>query len=116
MAGQQLLEDFDSKCTEWANLSYESEVWRRDWACKEVIKHVRMSLAGRRGGWWSRGSTGTPVDWESLKDETTRAAHDRIIERTAQPKLVQIVARRLVDDATFDLRSELNGLATMICD
>lgn len=115
MAGQQLLADFDAKCREWANLTYEDDAWRMDWACKEVVKRVRMTLAQAKAGWWSLAATpDAPVVWPSLKDDKARDEHDRFIERTVQPMLVQAIAERLQTDPNFALRSELDNLASII--
>jgi hypothetical protein len=117
MAGEQLLADFDAKCGAWANLIYESKVWRSDWACKEVVKCVRMKLAQAQAGWWSvDAAQKSPVLWTSFKDDKARDEHDRFIERTVQPMLVKAVVERLKTDKDFDLRSELDVLANAIRD
>jgi hypothetical protein len=115
MAGQQLLADFDRKCAEWVGLTYDSPVWRRDWACKEVIKHVRMKLTKLKGGWWSlAGTNKAPVSWESMKNDRVRDEHDRFIERTVQPEMVQEVWHQVDSEVKFDLREELDRLAGII--
>ncbi len=114
MAGEQLLDDFDTKCEEWNGLDYADATWRRDWAGKEVIKHVRMTLAQASAGWWSLPEAkATAVNWKGMPDKA-RDAHDRTIERTIQPQLVKAVAERVRTDAAFDLRTELDGLAALI--
>jgi hypothetical protein len=115
MAGQQLLADFEAKCSEWAKLTYEDVAWRRDWACKEVVKRVRMTLTQTKPGWWSvAGISDAPVVWTTFKDDKERDEHDRFIERTVQPMLVTAVVERLKTDAGFDLRMELDDLAAII--
>ena len=115
MAGEQFLADFDAKCAEWCGLAYDDPKWRHDWACKEVIKHVRMTLTKSMGGWWSlKGANGAPISWESLKSDKERDEHDRSIERAVQPKLVQAVAHQLAVDTTFDLHRELGTIANII--
>ncbi|MEX2140383.1 MAG: hypothetical protein WD894_14055 [Pirellulales bacterium] len=115
MAGQQLLADFDTKCNDWSNLAYEESTWRRDWGCKEVIKHVRMTLAQSKPGWWSTAEhPEQSVKWGSMKDDKTRDAHDRFLERTIQPKLVKAVTAQLSISTPFDLRAELDNLAAII--
>jgi hypothetical protein len=115
MAGEQLLFDFDAKCNAWAALNYHEPVWRQDWACKEVVKYVRMKMAGSKAGWWSLPSSPqVPVDWTSMQDAKTRDAHDRVLERTLQPKLVKALATRLANNDPFDLREELDSLANIV--
>lgn len=115
MAGEQLLADFDKKCIDWKGLSYEEIMWRRDWGCKEVVKHVRMTLSQAKPGWWSlRGSPDSPVDWKSMKDDKARDCHDRHLERIIQPTLVKAVLLKLASDLPFDLRTELDNLANII--
>lgn len=115
MAGQQLLSDFDAKCSEWANLTYEDAAWRSDWACKEVLKRVRMTLAQAKAGWWSVAATpDAPVAWATFKDDRARDEHDRFIERAVQPMLVKTVVERVMTDPNFDLRHELDDLAAII--
>jgi hypothetical protein len=115
MAGEQLLADFDNKCKEWTNLAYEDMTWRRDWGCKEVIKHVRIMLAQSKPGWWSTApDQHQPVNWLAMKDDKTRDAHDRFLERTIQPKLVKAVVALLASSNAFELRVELDMLATVI--
>ena len=49
-----------------------------------------------------------------MKDDKARDEHDRLIERSVQPKLVQEVARRLIAETSFDLRNELEFLASIV--
>ncbi len=115
MAGDQLLADFDAKCGAWTGLAYEDPIWRRDWACKEVVKRVRMTLAAARPGWWSAPpDKHAPVDWKAMPDEKARDAHDRTLEGILRPKLVKAVASRLATDGTFDLKADLAELATLV--
>jgi hypothetical protein len=114
-AGKQLLADFDAKCQGWSGLAYDDVTWRQDWACKEVVKRVRMLLAQAKPGWWSTPTDkNAPVDWRAMSDDKTRDAHDRLLERSLQPKLVQAVAGRLATDGAAELRADLNKLATLI--
>ena len=115
MAGEQLIADFDEKCTEWSSFTFENPSWRRAWACKEVLKHVRMTLAQSKPGWWSPPDAGDrPVDWTRMTDNKTRDGHDRYIERTIQPDLVKAALQRVGATDTFDLREELESLANLI--
>lgn len=115
MNGEQLLSDFDNASALWSGIAYENDVWRRDWACKEVLKRVRMDLCAAKHGWWSlKSHPGAPVAWGSFPDDKSRDQHDRFIERTIQPALVHAVANRLATPPTFDLREELDALASII--
>lgn len=110
-----LLNDFDEKYCTWSGMTYESDDWRCKWACKEVLKHVRMTLASAKGGWWSHEKApAAGVPWEKLGDGRARDAHDRTIERKAQPYLVAAVSSRITRDATFDMRLQLDRLANLI--
>jgi len=115
LAGEQLFADFDAKCAEWTGLAYEDATWRQDWACKEVVKHVRMMLAQAKPGWWST-PTGkdAPVDWNAMPNDKSRDNHDRTLERVLQPKLVLALSRLLATDGAFDLRADLDKLAMLI--
>lgn len=115
MAGEQLLKDFDTKCNEWSGMTYESDAWRRDWACKELLKHVRMTLAASNAGWWNHPSAPTAsVNWGALGSDKAQDDHDRKIERELQSALVRAVVDRAFSEVKFDLRSELDQLATII--
>lgn len=114
MAGEQLLDDFDAKYAEWCNVQYDNDAWRQNWACKEVLKFVRMKLSAAKEGWWSHPSArNAPIVWSGLSTKE-RDDHDRRLERQLQPDLVQAVGKRLDFDATFDLRNELEQLAEII--
>lgn len=115
MAGGQLLADFDAKCRDWNALTYEDDAWRFDWAGKEIIKHVRMSLAETKSGWWSLSSAkNRPVDWKAMPDDKSRDAHDRTLERILQPKLIEAIMRRLNITPRTDLSMDLEHLANLV--
>ena len=110
-----VLKCFDDKCDMWSSLDANDDEWSMNWACKEVLKHVRMNLASRSSGWWSVPSIpGLPVDWANM-NRAQSDAHDRFIERELQPKLIHRVASRLADPAIDDpLSREMNELKQAI--
>lgn len=113
--GDRLLVDFDQKCAEWSTLAYEDGLWRRDWGCKEVLKHVRMQFCAKSGGWWSaKIAIGKPVDWGAFKNKSARDEHDRFVERTIQPELISALLHRVSSDPTIELGVELEELASVI--
>jgi hypothetical protein len=85
--GKALLPDFEAKCSEWGRVDFGDQVWRMDWAGKEILHWLRIWLTGTFG--W-RDATGARalVKWDGL-GRAKMAAQDRPIEDVLRPFLCQ---------------------------
>jgi hypothetical protein len=96
--GDALIDTFKELTTRWATHSSSSAEWREVWAGKEILKYVRQQLCAGRSGWWSCDRVDPrPLHWAAMPNNPSRDAHDRFIEKTLLPKLVN----RLVDAVTL---------------
>lgn len=112
MSGDDLLRDFDTKIREWTGMEYNSDVWRVDWACKEVLKLTRQMMSEKRPGWWSAPhARNAPVNWGAFANDHDRDEHDRRIERELLPKFIGKVLEEYADGRTEHLASDFAKLA-----
>lgn len=108
-----VVDEFQKRVADWTNLDRSSNVCRIDWAGKEVLKAVRQILASRSSGWWSVIPS-QPVNWNEIGNRRKQDAHDRIIEREIQPKLVSRLADNIAVSSDEAIASEFDALARMI--
>lgn len=126
LLGKTLLDAFDARLRDWSVDPLPADVWKRDWAGKEVLKLVRQQLASRfRAPIASKQARIDRVDWFNVGNEASAAgstsnaeqrkqrqdALDRDIERAIQPVLVQHLWAHLSADATADMNKDFAEIA-----
>jgi hypothetical protein len=124
--GRSLLDAFDTRLAAWSVDPLPVDVWKRDWAGKELLKLVRQQLAAKfRAPIASKQTRIDKVDWFSVGKEVAetdaakktkiqeqlRGALDRDIERAIQPVLVQHLWAHLTAEATADMNLDFGEIA-----
>lgn len=89
---------FGDKCDEWTDAQLDDSKWRVDWAGKEILQWVRISLSAKCG-WPDSNGDRVAVDWASIS-RNARDEKDREIEKALQPRLVKRFLQLLMSPET----------------
>jgi hypothetical protein len=126
LLGKSLLDTFDRRLTEWNVDPLPEQVWKRDWAGKEVLKLVRQQLASKfRAPIASKQTRIETVDWFRVGTDVGGAsvppnaearkkmqdALDRDIERAIQPVLIKHLWAHLIADARAEMNQDFAEIA-----
>jgi hypothetical protein len=129
--GKLLLDAFDSYWAAWKADPLPEDVWKREWAGKEVLRLVRQQLAAKfRPPMESKMARIDPVDWFKVGEaiaETDRAkkaklqdqargAMDRDIERAIQPVLIKHLWAHLEASPGADMNADFSEIAKRFTD
>ncbi len=107
-----LVATFDECYSRWRALDCDAVEWRLHWSGKEVLKYLRMLLAGQHG-WFREGKREPPVAWHAMPNNRERAGLDRQIERTLRPPLVDRFIEWLGEDGEEEARTEWREIADL---
>lgn len=84
---ENFLLEFDQKCDEWNDISFQDETWLLEWSGKDLLQWLRVWMTAHHG-WKNGASTALQKrNWESLKRKEFDA-QDREIENILRPFLV----------------------------
>jgi hypothetical protein len=114
--GKSLLDTFDARLKEWSVDPLPVDVWKRDWAGKEVLKLVRQQLASKfRAPIASKQTRIETVVWcrvgTDKASKKMQDALDRDIERAIQPVLIKHLWAHLIADARAEMNQDFAEIA-----
>jgi hypothetical protein len=104
-----LLDKYDALVSEWSSVTFDSAVWRIDWAGKDMLVHLCRWLSFDPGWIQNADSGQVRIDWERLEAEDkglSARAKEREIITELQPQLVRSFLRMLENPKVTEIGNE----------
>lgn len=110
----EVLSTFSEKVAEWSNMSADDQIWRLDWAGKEILTALCRCLTGEFG--WPMGDSteGQGIPWDDLTASGHDEERDREIAYVLQPRFVSGFIQFLEDNEESDIFEEWAEIADNI--
>lgn len=107
---ESCLAAFQQRVDQWSSVALNDDVWRVDWAGKEILQLLRTHLSAKHG-WPDETGSRVPVQWSTLSRQQSGEL-DRTIERALQPRLIRQFLSVLASNECVipDVRDEWNSI------
>jgi hypothetical protein len=102
---EELVQEFENKCAEWASASWDHRVWLIDWSGKEILKWLRVLMTARFGWYDPDSQRRIKLKWQDLK-RAEFDEQDRAVEGALRPELVHGFVAYLVSATEGDIPNE----------